>query len=508
MDASVVYGENSYDFDSANTINASIAAEYLQNNPGASDADIAANSGPNSGFSGGRSFDQLTLNLDFAGSVDMAESPLYVAFGAEYRDESADSEAGILESYSCGSVAGAATIPSVLDPDETAGCGFQAFSGISSDSVIDVSRSSFALYLDLERNITDSWLLAAATRYEDYDDFGSELTGKISSRIDLSDNFSLRGAVSTGFRAPALQQSSFQAFQTNISDAGVLERSFTAGAGSAFPVALGVENLEFETSNNYSLGFVWIPMDNLTVTLDTYKVDIDDRIILGGNVNRDTVAGNAEAIAVYDRLAVNDISFFSNAVNTSTEGVDLIVSYDTELSEGNLNVTLAMNLNETEIDSFNVPEGATAAQIFPSQNRSLLTDGQPQERGTLSLNWSRDRVNALVRFNYFGETEVDVFAQNHIGVPDSMSPSGGFQDTSVVDAAVLVDIDISYDVTENLALSIGANNIFDEQPDELGDDSVLNFISGGFDTGFRFPIRAVPYGFNGASYYVKAAFNF
>lgn len=510
LDASVVYGKNSYDFGSENTINASIAAEYLQNNPMATDAMITANSGPTSGLSGGRGFDQLTVNLDFAGSIGSGSNPLYIAFGAEYRDESTDSKAGILASYSCGSKAEIARIPSVIPNNSTAadgtvtvgsaGCGFQAFPGIAPAYVVDVSRSSAALYLDLEKNMADNWLLGVATRYEDYDVFGGKLTGKISTRVDLAEGFSLRGAVSTGFRAPALQQSSFQAFQTNISSAGTLEPSFTASAGSAFPSAVGVSGLKFETSNSYSMGLIWTT-GNVTVTLDAYRVEIDDRIILSGLVNRTTVAGNTTATAVLDTLNVNAVSFFSNGINTSTQGVDLIVDYDTELAGGNLSITLAMNFNATKIDSFNIPANATKPQIFPSENRTFVTHGQPKERGTLSLNWGRDKVNALLRLNYFGKTEVDFFAQNHIPLPNTLP-------TSIVESAVLVDIDVSFDVAKNVTLSVGGNNIFDARPDVLGTNEVLNLISAGPGTGFRYPLRAVPYGFNGASYYARVAFNF
>jgi len=271
---------------------------------------------------------------------------------------------------------------------------------------------------------------------------------------------------------------------------------------------VGVSNLKFETSTSFSLGFVWQPSDSVTVTLDAYSVEIDDRIVLGGLVNRGAVAGNAAATAVLDDLGVNGIAFFSNAINTTTEGVDLIVTYDTDFAEGDLSITFAANVNNTDIDSFNVPAGGSASQVFPSENRATLTDGQPSERGTLSFAWGRDALTALVRLNYFGETEVDFFALNHIFLPSFLSPTGSFQDTSVVDSAVLVDVDFAFSVSENLTLSIGGNNIFGEQPDELGTDSVLNFISGGFDSGFRYPVRAVPYGFNGASYYARMAFSF
>jgi iron complex outermembrane receptor protein len=503
MDVSYVYGENEYEFGSANTINASIAGEYLQNNPGASDEDIAANAGPTSGFSAGRGFEQSTFNLDVNGSFDIGGEPLYVAVGAEYRDENATSKAGVPASYSCGSQL-SATIPSVIDPAQSAECGFQAFPGVSPDTEVDADRDSFALYVDLERNLTDSWLLGVAVRYEDFSDAGDETVGKISTRYDFTDNFALRGAFSTGFRAPALQQTSFQAFQTNLNDAGDLERSYTAESGSAFPVALGVDGLDIETSQSLSLGMVWSPTDSLTITLDGYQVEIEDRIVLGGLVNRDAVADNPEALAVLVDLGVNGASFFSNAVNTTTEGVDLIATYATELGGGSLDITLAANYNKTTIDSFNVPEGSTEDQIYPSEIRSFLTHGQPRERGNLSFNWANEKWSSLLRVNYFGETEVDFFGQNHIGLPDFLSPTGEWEDTSVVDSNVLVDIYVSYLVTDNITLAVGGNNIFDEVPDKVGEDEVLDFIAGGFN----YPIRAVPYGFNGSSYYLKMAFAF
>jgi iron complex outermembrane recepter protein len=501
MDASFVYGENTYDFESSNTINASIAAEYLFNNPGASDADIAANAGPRSGYSGGYGFDQLTFNLDIAGSVDFAGSPLYVALGAEHRDESYEIRSGILESYSCGTDPDATTsFPAVNDPmgEKFAGCGFQAFSGVQPNAETDASRESYAVYVDLERNLTDSWLLGLATRYEDYDGIGDELSSKLSSRFDFTESFAIRGALSTGFRAPSLQQSAYTAYQTNLSNDGVLERSFTAAAGSALPVALGIDGLDIETSTSASLGFVWSPIDNLTVTLDAYRIEIEDRIALGGLVDASTLVGNQTALDALAATGVSGASFFSNALNTTTDGVDLIVIYDTEFIVGDLNITFAANVNNTTIDSFNVPAGSTDSQVYPNQNRRTLTDGQPGERGTLTFNWTNGGLGTLLRLNYYGETEIDFFAQNHIPIP-------GTQPTSVVESNVLVDLDVSYDITDNFTVSVGGSNIFDERPDELESDEVLSVISGG---GFKYPVRAVPYGFNGSSYYLKVAFSF
>lgn len=498
MDASVVYGENTYDFDSRNSINASIAAEYLFNNPGATDADIAANAGPRSGYSGGFEFDQTTFNLDFAGSIDLGTSePLYVAFGAEHRDESYQINPGDLASYSCGTT-DSGVFPSVIDGVTPADCGFQAYPGLRPEAATDEDRSSHAFYLDLEKDLSESWLLGAALRYEHYDEAGSETTGKISSRFQLTDNFAIRGAVATGFRAPSLQQSAYTAFTTTIGSSGALTQSFTAAAGTELPAALGVGNLELETSESISLGFVWSPTDDITVTVDGYSIEIQDRITLGGFLTAADLTFNPAATAALAATGVAQGNFFSNAVDTTTEGVDIIVTYDTILAGGDLSVTLAANFNDTDIDDIHAPVGIAESVAFSPVSAAFMESGQPRQRGTLTFDWSKEALSTLVRLNYFGETEVDYFAQNHIPIP-------GTDLTSMVESAVLVDLDISYAVTENITVSVGGNNIFDETPDELDSNEVLDIIS---NSAMRYPLRALPYGFNGASYYMKVNFNF
>ena len=131
----------------------------------------------------------------------------------------------------------------------------------------------------------------------------------------------------------------------------------------------------------------------------------------------------------------------------------------------------------------------------------FLTDGQPGERATLTFDYERDSYSSMIRFNYFGETDVKYFANDHI----ELATDGSFKATSTVESAVLVDLNVSYQINEMFALSVGADNVFDETPDELGDDEVLNAISNG---AFKYPLRAVPYGFDGRSYYAKLSFSF
>ena len=506
FDLSGVYGENSYDFDSRNTINASYAAEYLYNNPGASNEDIAANSGPTSGYSGGFRFDQLTVNADISGVVDIGHSDsLYVAFGAEYRQENYEIVAGELASYSCGSTNSSTAFPSVIDSSVYAGCGFQAYPGLRPDAAGKADRHSYALYLDMETQVTDEWLVGAAVRYEDFSDAGDDLVGKLSTRYDVTDDFALRGAISTGFRAPSLQQSAYTAYTTNLGPGGALSQSFTATAGSPFPSALGVDNLKLETSKSLSLGAVFNLTHDISVTLDAYKVEIEDRITLGSLLSADQVAFNPEAVAALAATGAEQANYFSNSVNSTTQGLDLIITYKTELYNGDFDITLAANMNETEIDSVNAPAGIPDNVALDDLQRSFLTDGQPQERATLTFDYTLNDWHASVRANYFGETDVIYFGNDHIGLPDSLSPTGSFKDTSTVEAAVLIDLNLDYQINDNLSLSFAINNIFDVTPDELGKDEALDFISNG---AYQYPLRALPYGFDGTTYSAKVNFTF
>ncbi|WP_105214526.1 MULTISPECIES: TonB-dependent receptor plug domain-containing protein [unclassified Pseudoalteromonas] len=505
-DVSAVYGENTYDFHSKNTINASYAAEYVFNNPDASDADIIANAGPRGGYSGGFRFDQTTVNADLNGTLDIGRAdPVYLSVGAEYRKENYEIVPGEEASYACGLANMDTSYPSVNDPDQFAECGFQAYNGLRPEASNDESRHSYALYADAETLITDAWQVSAALRYEDFSDAGDDIIGKLATRYEVNDDFAIRGAISSGFRAPSLQQSAYTAYTTNLGASGELEQSFTATAGSDFPSALGVDSLELESSENLSFGFVWDFSSELSLTVDFYHVEIKDRITLGSLMSAEDVAFSPEAVAALNATGAAQANYFSNSVDSTTKGVDIIAAYNTDLYDGAFSATFAGNLNETEIDDVNAPQGIPDNIALDDLQRSFLTDGQPGERATLTFEYERGDYNSMLRFNYYGETDVSYFGQDHIPLPDELSPTGSFKDTSTVESAVLVDVNVGYHLSDEVMLSVGIDNLFDETPDELGEDEVLDFIS---NQAFKYPLRAVPYGFDGMTYYAKVSFSF
>ena len=501
-DVSAVYGENQYDFSSRNTLNASYAAEYLFNNPGASDTDIAANSGPTGGYSGGFRFDQTTLNVDINGIVDIGRSePLYVSVGTEYRKENYEIVPGEEASYACGLANMDTSYPSVNDPAQFAQCGFQAYNGLRPEASNKSDRDSYAAYANVETMVTDAWNVSGALRYEDFSDAGDDIIGKLATRYEFNDDFAVRAAISTGFRAPSLQQSGYTAFTTNLGSDGTLTQSFTATTGSAFPSALGVDSLKLETSKNLSAGFVFDVSSELSLTVDFYRVEIEDRINLGSLLSADDVAFSTDAVAALQATGAVQANYFSNSVDSTTQGVDIIASYRTDLDGANLAVTFAGNINDTTIDGVNASEGIPDTVALDDLQRRFLTDGQPGERATLTFDYERNDYTATLRFNYFGETDVKYFGNDHI----ELATDGSFKATSTVESAVLVDLNVSYKINDIFTLSVGADNLFDETPDELGDDEVLNAITNG---AFKYPVRALPYGFDGRTYYAKLSYSF
>jgi iron complex outermembrane receptor protein len=153
----------------------------------------------------------------------------------------------------------------------------------------------------------------------------------------------------------------------------------------------------------------------------------------------------------------------------------------------------------------NSPQGIPKTVALDALQRSFLTAGPPHVRATLTVDYSQNDWSAMVKANYFGETDITYFGNDHIGLPGFLSPTGSFKPTSVVESAVLIDVNVDYTISDTFTLSVGINNLFDVAPDELGADEALDFIT---NQAFKYPVRAVPYGFDGMSYYARLGFKF
>lgn len=472
-DISAVYGKDEFEFGVINSLNTSFGAS--------SQTEFNA---------GTLTYDQLTLNADFSREVDVdwLASGMNVAVGLEYRREGYQINAGEPASYQRGSFGpgGQATDP-VDGPFGSSGS--QVFPGFTPASEGDNSRNNYSAYLDLEADVTDNWNMTIAGRFEDYSDFGSTFNGKIANRITLDDNLALRLSASTGFRAPSLQQQFFTSIATVFVDGEPTETG-TFAPQSDVALALGSPGLDAEDSFSYAGGFTWTPVNEFSLAIDFYHIEIEDRIVLSNNLSGDAVE------QLLAGTGANRGRFFLNAIDTTTKGVDVVATYSMDLdNSGLIMFNAGFNYNDNEVtDIIDPPEilqgaGFDQDNLFSGNELRRFEVGSPKNKLNLSAMWSKDAWNLTLRTTHYGETQ---------------DPSANPERNEVLPSIWVTDLDASYALTENVSLTLGANNLFDVYPDptrELVND-VTTFSRLFAYSGFS------PFGFSGRYVYGKVSLTF
>ena len=470
-DFSAGYGRNTLDYRVLNTINASYGA-----------------ASPREFEAGGLEYDQWIFSIDGVRQMDFGlYEPLNVAFGVEARKEDFVQTPGERQSYD-------------RNPGSPQGGGAQGFPGFSPANAVDVDRSNWGAYLDLEGQFSEAFSFGAAARYEDYSDFGDTLTGKVSARYDFSPSFALRGAISTGFRAPALQQQYFSYIATNLVTTVVggvpvtnLIQSGTFRPSDAVSVALGATPLEPETSVNYSIGGVF-RTGGLELTVDAYQIDVDDRIILSENLGptrpSQSAATTAAVLAIIQPLGVTSARFFTNGLETTTKGIDVVGRYRMQTSGGDrFDFTLAGNYNKTEVTKIpGIPLVSIPVSpnfLFDRSNILAFEKGTPEIKVVGSMDWVRGPWSSTTRATYYDSVLV---ANNNASIDYRTGNH------------TLVDLEGRYEFAQGVKLAIGVNNLFDEYPTFT--PAALNAQTG--SVGFP---QFSPFGFNGRFLYARIGYN-
>jgi iron complex outermembrane receptor protein len=426
MDTSVVYGKNKMAFTIKNTLNRSIGP--------ASKTVFDA---------GGYDYDQAVINIAGVRGFDVEgfSSPLNVAVGLEARREGYGIFAGEPDSYRNGGV--------LLNGAPTAS-GSQVFPGFRPGNVVNENRRAVGAYLDLEANLTEKFLGSAAVRVEDYSDFGNNVSGKISGRYDFSDAFALRGSVSSGFRAPSLQQQYFATTSTNFIN-GIPFDITTFPVSDPVAVALGAKPLEAEESMNFSIGAV-VRAGDLSITIDAYRINIDNRIVLSENLTANNVR---DFLTARGFIGIGGGRFFINGVDTNTRGVDVVANYPVRFDNGaKLDLTATANFNSTEVTR--LPTISQIAQLNPTLfgrvNVLTFEEGNPKNKFVLSGAWTQGPWGATLRATRYG---------------DALSPGTAAATDFVLTAKTLVDLEGRYAFNDRIKVAFGADNILDEYPDAL-----------------------------------------
>ena len=489
-DLSGSYGRSRFKFHESNTVNVSYFYEPRDpNNPNGP----KYNESPTSADTGALGYDQFNFNLDLTGRVGwgFGAGPLNVATGAEWRREGYTIGAGDPVSYQYGRT----NNPAIRILDQTGGVaaiGTQGFPGYSPREAVDAHRSNVALYVDFESLLATKFLAGAAARYEHYSDFGSTLTGKVSGRYNLNDHYSLRGTLSTGFRAPGVQQEFYNSRSTNLNAAGVLTDTLTARQDSDVTRAFGIPPLKQETSRNFSFGLVSKPTDKLRLTVDLYRIDIDDRIIFSSNIQPEDAAtcgvpSRCPIRAILDPFRVGQVQFFTNAIDTKTQGLDVVALYDVPLGDSTLSLELASDFNKTQVKNRKSSSSILpAAVLFDQAQVTLVEEGQPRQHHIVGATYRHGGWAANIRFNYFGAVSGEGF------IPLKQTWGGKW----LTDASFTVPLR-----KDKVSLSVGALNLFDVYPDKWASPgpSVNPFPFLGFTYGWE----TLPFGINGGYYYAR-----
>ncbi|WP_034059014.1 TonB-dependent receptor [Lacinutrix jangbogonensis] len=462
IDLSHTWGKNEFAYNITNTTNF-----YLQA------------SSPTEFDAGLNGFQQNTVNFDISKFYDDIFSGLNLAFGVEYRVDNYFIEAGEESSYARYDINGevetvaASTDPTLQVTDFYGGqasAGAQVFSGFTPENEVDAKRNSFGFYADVEADLSEKFLVSVALRYEDFSDFGNTLNGKIAMRYKVGAHSNIRGAVSTGFRAPSLHQQYYSKSNTLFNDQGVAQEVGTFTNNSNAAKLFGIPELKEETSFNLSLGFTTkIPDANLTLTVDGYFIAIDDRITYTGNFSNPN--DGSQLANIFTNLGIGRAAFFSNAIDTETQGIDLVVSHKTNLGKGQLTNNLAGSITKTH--KIGATKGsdilANAGLLdtyFDEASRVYLELAVPSVKANLTHNYKVGNWNIFLRNAYFGEVQdtgtlrdasgnalTDEFGRNRI------HPKIG--------AEIVTDLTVSYSFTDAFRATVGANNLLDVYPDEL-----------------------------------------
>lgn len=433
---------------------------------------------------------EANMNLDLTYPIDMGfASPVTLSGGAEYRREEYEATAGDPQSYGAGPYASQALYDqiapgvyarSTVQPSAGQSPGASGYGGTSPTSANVTTQTSYGVYVGAEADITEALSMGVTGRYEDYDTFGDTFVGKVNALYRVSEAFSVRGTIGTGFHAPSPGQSATEILTTAFSPGGDQVQTGTYPVFSPIAQYFGAGTLTPEESVNYGAGFILEPTDALTLTVDAYLIEVTDRISITSPftvVAADIVAQPALAAVGVDGA----VQYFTNGFDTETRGIDAVASYRTELLANPLSLTLAYSFNESEVTDFD-PIAIDTGRITDIEN---LT---PKHRAILSANWQVGGFTINGRANYYSSW---LSAQDYPG--------------QEFGAKVTADLDVSYTIDDRYTVTVGATNLFDEYPDKIQGTSAnpIYELTGGTADGQIYPRSGGPFGMNGGFWFAR-----
>lgn len=452
----------------------------------------------------------LDLTRDF--STGLFKEPLFVSVGAEYRRNNYQLDPGDPSSYA--------------GPNgNTVYVGNDGAGGVPPSLTGSWGRHNTSLYGEIDQTVLTGLDLSGAVRYEDYSDFGQTTNEKGSFRYEPIKGYAIRGTVSTGFRAPSLQQEHYSSFGTlgssfylaaygnsalpgcavglptspysdaytcyNQAAANGLFTSALFAPSTAVAKALGAAPLKPEQSTDYSVGFVFDAIRDLTASLDLYEIKIKDRILMSGYL---TYAPALDILNSFGYPTVKSVNYFGNFADTTTSGVDLVINYVTRLDQlGTVKWGIAGNINRTTFDAFLNPPNynpayAGGANLIDRASQGSFTNGSPSNKLVLTAEWDIQKFAIFLRGTRYGKV-----------IAESDTPATS--PDQVINPTWIADISVGYNISDHITVTVGADNVFDTYPP-------VTLPAALQANGASYYNASAPWGISGGYYYGKIAYMF
>ena len=455
FDASGVFGVNDVDFFMRHTINPQLLAKL----PDGQRTEIPINY-----FPGSYTETDYTLNFDVAKPILIGGLDAHVAFGVEHRREKFKVESGEENSWFIDDRPGGLA-------EQGFGIGSNGFTGFGPRLAGEFDRDSYAAYADIEIDVNENFTIEVAGRYEDHEDVGNTFDGKFAARLDVNDFVSIRGAASTGFRAPTVGQANILNVTTAFTG-GMLADEATLPPTHPAAAIVGAKPLTPEEAVNLTIGTV-IELDAVDITIDYFNIQVEDRIARSSN--RDLTPADIQQLlaqGVADAQSFSAVRFYTNDFSTTTQGIDVVATYPLDMGVGSTNLSLAFNWTETTVDDRN-------PDVINDKRVVQLEENLPATRFTVSFNHEQGPWSVSARLRYYDEF-----------VEFSTDDATARHDA---EARFIVDSEVAYNFNDSLRLIVGAENLLDEYPSEL-EQNVSGLVYA----------ETSPFGFNGGFYYLRA----
>ena len=486
IDFSNTVGGNRFDFRVENSNNASMGL-----------------ASPTSAYSGGFNYTQNVTNLNVSKQT-FWKVPIQVEFGAEFRLENyqqLEGEEASWEHYGDTTLQG-----------EFKEGGMQVFPGFMPQNATDQFRHNLGFYTNVDVELSKSWLLNVAGRYEYYSDFGSSLIYKIGTRYTVSPSLTLRSTFNTGFRAPSMPQIHYsgQAIQfISVEDEQVGVKVSNFKNDSPITRQFGIEPLKAETSRNYSVGLTLNVLDNLSLTSDVFQINIQDRIVLTGLFSAEDDPRFAE---ILNPTGVYKAQFFTNAIDTRTKGVDIVLNYQFDFEKSRLKCSIGGNITQTRLktDAQNRPIIRTSevlqgfeSILFNREEISRIEVAQPQSKLILNLNYIHSKFEANLTTTRFGSISYihPKDGNSNHWILNQLTNQIESRD-QIFNAKWITNLNLLYRFSNRFTVHLGGNNIFNIYPDQHTHSANIN------NGLFLYSRRVQQFGVSGAFWYGRLNWRF